>query len=171
MFRSITTLALTLILFSVATPQAEAAIQVGMGAHYWTSLDSIDINNVDDDGFSTYLSILFNPEYLLRVQVDIERLEAGYRGALKDVYAPSAYLVLGKSLYAAAGIGAYFSDGDFHEDEFYALRVGWELNLFEAVYLDLNANYRFDDWGNDDEVLEDIDTDTITLGGAIRVEF
>ena len=171
MFRWITILVLTTILISVAMPSAEAAVQVGMGAHYWTSLDSIDLDNVDDDGFAYYLSVLFRPEYLLRVQVDVEKLEAGYRGAKEDVYAPSAYVVLGKSLYAAVGMGCYLSDFRFHEDEFYALRIGFEVSLFPDVYLDLNANYRFDDWGDDDPILEDIDTDTVTLGGAIRVEF
>ena len=152
-------------------PMASAAIQVGAGAHYWTTVDNIDFENVDEDGVSYYASVLLFAEYLLRVELDLEQLDAGYRGAEKTVYAPAAYVVLGKSLYVAAGIGGYFSDGDFHEDEFYALRVGFEMNLFHSVYLDVNANYRFDDWGDDDEVLKNIDTETVTLGGAIRLEF
>lgn len=89
----------------------------------------------------------------------------------KEVYAPAAYLVLGTGLYGALGIGGSYSDGDFSKDPFYALRVGVAIEVLPKLFLDINANYRFNEWEEIKTVDEDTNTDTITLGAAVRIEF
>ncbi len=51
-----------------------------------------------------------------------------------------------------------------------ALRAGLDLEVLPAVYLDLNANYRFEQWGFDN-ITNHISTDTVTLGAIVRLEF
>ncbi|HSO67327.1 MAG TPA: hypothetical protein VLP30_05670, partial [Desulfatirhabdiaceae bacterium] len=81
-----------------------------------------------------------------------------------------AYLIIGSSLYAGLGIGIWYADDKFMEEPFYALRAGVDLEILPSVYLDINGNYRFNNW-NYEEIKEDIDGDTITLGAIVRIEF
>ena len=92
---------------------------------------------------------------------------SGYAGAAQDVWAPQAYLILGKTLYGAVGVGGYYSDGNWADKPFYAFRLGVDLEFFSRLHLDLNANYRFQDWSSLNA--SDIKSDTITLGVAARI--
>ena len=142
--------------------------RLGVGAHYWTTVDNLEDHDVDRRGFSWLGSYQYWPS-LLGVELDVEWFPEGYAGAVKDVYQPQAYLLVGKAIYAAAGIGGYYSDGDWGDKPFYALRAGLNLELLPSLYLDINGNYRFEDWSNLNG--SDIDTDTITLGAAARLAF
>jgi len=78
--------------------------------------------------------------------------------------------VLGSALYAALGVGTYYTDGDFAKDPFFNVRAGLDLCLLPSIYLDINANYRFENWDDIKTLDEDISSDTITIGAAVRLE-
>ena len=144
--------------------------RLGIGAHYWTTVDNIDDDNFDEDGIAWLASYQFWPS-LIGLELAVEWLDKGFGGSDDDVFLPQAYLLVGGWIYAAAGIGGYYSDGDLADDPFYALRAGLNLNILPSIYLDINANYRFENWDDlrDDDT--DIDEDTITLGAAVRLGF
>jgi opacity protein-like surface antigen len=46
------------------------------------------------------------------------------------------------------------------------LRAGIDFAILPFLSLDINANYRFNDWEKLDK--DDVDTNTIRLGAAVR---
>ncbi len=151
----------------LGTVNAQGAHRLGVGVNYWTALDSIKVDDVDDDGFSYLVTYQYRPG-LLGLQLDFEFLPDRFG---KDAYAPAAYVVLGGFIYAAAGIGMIHQDGDWADDPFYALKAGLDLQLLPRVYLDISASYRFDSRMNLGDAVDDIDTDTLFLGLAVRFAF
>jgi hypothetical protein len=156
---------------AVENTNAEVSHRLGVGVHYWKALDDIDVDEVDENGLSYYLTYQLRPATLIKFELDVEMLPDGYGGSDDDVFAPQAYVILGGGIYAALGVGTYYTDGDFSSDPFFGLRAGLDLHLLPYIYLDINANYRFEDWDDISDVDEDISTDTITLGAAVRVQF
>jgi len=146
---------------------AGGAHRIGGGANYWTSVEDIDDSDVDEDGFSYLVSYQYRPG-LLGLGIDAEMMPDRYG---EDTYAPQAYLILGKGLYAAAGVGILLVDDEWAEDPFYSLRAGIDLELLPSIYLDINANYRFNETTDLEASTTDIDTDTVFLGAAVRLGF
>ena len=144
--------------------------QIGIGAHYWTTVKNIDVDNIDKNGFS-YLAMYQYHYGWVGVEADLEWFQKGFGGASDDVYQPQAYLILGKVIYAAAGIGGYYSDGKLADNPFYAFRVGLDIPLLPILHLDINANYRFENWNDLSTEAKNINTDTVTLGAAARLAF
>ena len=143
-------------------------LRLGAGAHYWTTVKNIDVDNIDKHGFSWVGTLQYWPS-LVGLEADVEWLQKGYAGSPKDLYAPQAYLLLGKTLYAAVGIGGYYSDGTWNNKPFYAFRIGADLEVLPRLHLDINVNYRFEDWSKLNT--SDVKSDTITLGAAARLAF
>lgn len=141
-----------------------AANRIGGGANYWVVLDDIDTDDIDDKGFS-YLVSFQHKRSLLGFGIDVELLPDRLG---EDAVAPQVYLILGKAIYAAAGIGTIYTDGEFADDPFYSVRAGFDLEIVDNLFLDIYGNYRFES----DEQFEgsdtNIDTDTVFLGAAIR---
>jgi hypothetical protein len=166
-------LAVVAVVFSVSVENvnAETKNRLGVGAQYWKAIDDIDVDDVDDDGFSYYISYQLRPASLIKFELDLEMMPDGFAGAAEDVFAPQAYLILGSSIYAALGTGIYYSDGDFADDPFFAVKAGLDLHLLPYFYLDINASYRFDDWDSISDLDDDLSTDTIMLGAAARLQF
>jgi hypothetical protein len=150
---------------------AEGANRLGAGAHYWTALDNIDVNNVDENGFSWLVSYQRAFGQWFKLEGDVEWFEKGFGGAPETVYAPQAFALLGDVIYGGVGIGCYYTDGDFANDPFYTLRVGLDIPLLPCLRLDINGNYRFENWDNLSNEGRDIGSDTVTLGAAARLEF
>jgi hypothetical protein len=150
---------------------AESDHRIGVGANYWKVLDDVDVHNIDEDGFSWMLTYQYRLAAMLKLEADLEMFPEGFQGIDSAVYAPEAYLVLGSTIYAAAGAGILYADGDFADDPFYALRAGLDLEILPQVFLDLNVNYRFAKTTNLSDVAENVDTDTMTLGAALRLAF
>ena len=151
-------------------PMAQAANQahrIGLGANYWYALDDIEIDDVDENGFSYLLTYQYRPT-LIGIQLDVEFLPDLFGD---DAIAPAAYLVVGKAIYAAAGIGIVNQDGDFADDPFFALKVGLDLELLPSIFLDISGSYRFSSKIDMGDALDDIDTDTVFLGAAVRIAF
>ena len=148
--------------------QADTDNRLGVGARYWTNVKNIDVHNVDKNGFSWMAGYQYWPT-LIGVDVEVEWLQSGYAGATTDVFLPQAYLLVGRTIYGAVGIGGYYSDGEWGDNPFYAFRAGLNLELIPHFYLDINANYRFEDWSGLKG--SDINSDTITLGASAWLAF
>jgi len=139
--------------------------RLGVGANYWKTIDEIDVANVDEDGLSWLLTYQYAPMGLFKFEADLEYFP-DLGGGSDPVWAPQAFVILGGTLYAGAGIGIYTSDGDWGDAPFYMLRAGLDFPVLPFLFLDINANYRFNDWGSLSG--NDLDTDTIRLGAAVR---
>jgi len=68
------TLLCTSLLVLAAGARADAAHRLGLGAHYWTTVDDVNIDNVDEDGVSWIASFQYWPT-LLGVELAVESFE------------------------------------------------------------------------------------------------
>ncbi len=146
---------------------ADSAHRIGAGANYWVCIDDIDVDNVDEDGFSYLVSYQYRPT-LVGLQADVEFLPDLFG---EDAIAPAAYLVVGKTIYAAAGAGIVNLDGEWADEPFLALKAGLDLEILPGLFLDLSASYRFNSETDLEEAVDAIDTDTVFLGAAARIGF
>lgn len=160
-----------LCLFLALPGVSEAGQRLGVGAHYWRTVDSIDDRDFDRDGVSwlvTYQNTLLP---LLKYQVDLEMFPSSFAGSKKTVYAPQLLGIVGHWIYVGAGIGILYADSSFADRPFYLLRAGLDLPILPSLRLDINANYHFSEWKGISETADDIESDTITLGAALRLSF
>lgn len=164
-------LAAALVAYAFAAAPARAGEHsLGLGLHYWqTADDLIGGAGLDDEGVSWVGSYQFFPSRgIIGFEIDLEYFGDGFGGSAEAAEAPVFYVVFGKRLYVAGGIGVTFSsglEGDV-SDPFYAGRIGYQLGLLPGLKLDLNANYRT----NTFDELGDLDTDTLTLGVLARLK-
>lgn len=168
-----TPLLLLALSLTVALPlrvRAEATYQIGGGGHYWSAVDDIDIDDVDEDGFGWYLTLRSSPTPLTHIEFELEWLPDELFGVDEQILSPQAYLLVGSVIYAGVGVGTYYVDGDWAEDPFYAFRVGLDLEIIPRLHLDIHGNYRFDSWDDIDDTVDRIDSDTTTLGIGLRME-
>lgn len=146
--------------------------RLGVGANYWRTIDRIkDDKKFDDDGLAWLVTYQLAPARLLKIEADLEIFPNGFGGADETTFAPQAFVVLGSGIYVAGGIGIAYADGEFGDDPFYALRAGFDIEVLPNLRLDINANYRFLDWDNVKGLEKKINTDTVTLGAAVRFAF
>lgn len=141
--------------------------RLGGGVNYWKALDDIKLGDIDEEGLSYVVSYQYRPS-LVGFQLDFELLPDLYG---EDAFAPAAYVMVGTGLYLAAGIGVVNRDSKWANDPFYALKTGLDLELLPAIHLDLGLSYRFDSKTKLDSAVKDIDTDTLFMGLAARLEF
>lgn len=160
-----------------AAPAAAGEHRLGFGYHYFETLDEIDsgsIDDIDDNGNSVVFSYQYLPGGMVRFEVDVEYYADGYGGSLEKAYAPQAYVLLGRFIYAGAGVGVTQSDGfpsgDEWSDPWYAAKAGVDLLLLPKIHLDINANYRVDSF-SELEDYGDYETDSITFGASLRFAF
>jgi len=144
--------------------------RLGVGANYWHTLDDIkDAPEFDRNGVSWYASYQLKPMPLFFIDLQLEQMPEGFMASDKTVLAPQAYAgVEILFVYGALGIGKYFADET--DEVFYAVRAGLNLDLLPFLGLDIYGNYRFGEW-NGIEARKNIDTDTVTVGAAVRLEF
>ncbi len=145
--------------------------RLGGGANYWVALDDIEKDNgddIDENGLAFLVSYQYWPS-ILGLEVCAELLPDRFG---ETAIAPQAYVLFGSGLYAGAGIGTVLSDGEFSEQPFFALKAGINLELLpRALYVDVFANYRFNEKAELSDSSTDIDTDTVFLGAAARFAF
>ncbi len=144
----------------------------GLGIHYWETVDELAdqaLDGFDESGVAWVASYQFVPVSFLKLQVDVEFFPQGFLGSGEEAWSPQGYVVLGRRLYAAAGAGCVYSQGieGNLSDIFYAARIGTDLRIVSRLRLDLNANYRFNEWSQ----LDQVDTDLVTLGAVLRLAF
>ena len=156
----------------LAAPAAAGEHRLGFGFHYWKTVDELQdegFDDIDDSGVSEVFSYQYLPSPLLRWEIDVEYFDKGFGGADESAYSPQVYLLFDRFFYAGIGAGAIYSSGlaDDWSDPFYAAKAGLDMLLLPKLHLDLNANYKFDSWSE----LENVDTDTLTLGAIARFSF
>lgn len=153
---------------AVLTAQPAAAVQrLGAGIHHWQTVDNLadqGFDGIDDQGTSGIVSYQYMPEGVFSLELDLEYFAEGFAGSTERALSPQAYLLIGHGLYAGAGVGVTLSDGET-SDPFYAARLGFDIAILPRLSLDINANYRFNDWG----LVDDVETDTVTLGALVRL--
>jgi hypothetical protein len=169
MKKGIMVIALVFGLWGLLTPAFAGDHRIGLGGHYWKTVDDIDITDIDEDGIALVLSYQYKPT-LLGLQFDVEIADKSLTGKNETVYSPQVFLIAGGLVYGGLGIGVNYADGKFSDKPFYVLKAGLDIELLPLIHLDINANYRFEDWDTD-KIEEDIDTDTVTLGLVGRIEF
>jgi hypothetical protein len=149
-------------------PAAEAAThRFGVGANYWTALGDIDVTgDINKNGLSYLGSYQYVPAGIFRLELNLEYYPSlGQNG--KAFWSPEAFVLVGGTLYAGVGIGDYFNGDVFSDTPFFMLRAGVDFAILPFLSLDINANYRFNNW--DTLKADDIDTNTIRLGAAVRL--
>lgn len=150
-------------------PAVAQSQRIGFGAHYWVTVDDVEVDNIDEDGLSYLVSYQFGADTMTKFELGLEVFPDGFAGTTETTYAPQAFLLFGSALYGGVGVGINYADGDFADDPFYALRAGLDLELAPSLFLDINGNYQFLEW--DSKAFDNIDTDTVTLGASLRIGF
>jgi hypothetical protein len=141
----------------------------GAGARYFRTLDELD-GEFEEDGLAPLVTVRTSLASLLQLQLDVVLYPDGYAGSAgKDVLSPQAFLLLGRGLYAGLGVGTLYADSDFG-DAFFIARAGVDLELLPGLHVDVNANYEFAEWEKINTLDEDVDSDTVTLGAALRLD-
>lgn len=148
---------------------ADSTSRLGAGANYWVVLENLDdegVRNLDEEGYSYFVSYQYWPSLLgLELQVEMFPDWIGQ----DDAYAPQAYVLLGSTLYAGAGVGIVNFDSEWADDPFYAFKAGLNLEIVPNLFLDISGNYRFNSKTQLEDNHSDIDTDTVFLGAAVRL--
>ena len=164
----IAVVAVGLAVLTAASAAQAGSHRIGVGANYWKTLNDIDVEdftNIDETGLSWLASYQYAPEGLFKLEIDLE-----YYPKLgpeqKAFWSPEAFVLVGGTLYAGIGIGDYYNGDVFSNNPFFMLRAGVDFAILPFLSLDINANYRFSNWDND--VADDVDTDTVRLGAALR---
>ena len=159
--------------FGMGISVATAEHRLGVGAHYLTTVDDIEVEGeeIDTSALAWSLTYQYRTAAIVGLELDIERFPADFGGATDVVYAPQAFLLIGAGIYGGIGIGGYYSDSEFGSDPFYALKAGVDIEILPSVRLDINANYRFMEWESINDLENEVDTDTVTVGAAVRIAF
>lgn len=153
----------------------------GVGLHYFYTLDDISSELEDalgdafhEDGLAINFSYRYKFNQHFGVIAEVQTYPDGYLDAESSI-SPRILAVLGQTFYVGAGIGWHnvdwedatedFHDSDEWSDTFYMLRAGIEFPLLtEHLFLDINANYEFNEWND----VEEFDSDIITFGAAVK---
>jgi hypothetical protein len=160
-------LLLILVPFIQSAAVGEAGHRVGAGAHYFTTTEDIG-GAFEDSGVIPFLSYQFLPHPMFRLEANLELFEDGYAGSRDDVFAPQLYLLGGAPVYGGVGIGYFLTNQESADSPFLALRVGYEYKISDALNLVVDASYIFDGWEGINEIDEDEESDTVTVGASIH---
>ncbi|MBN1296577.1 outer membrane beta-barrel protein [bacterium] len=153
----------------------------GVGFHYFYTLDDIS-SEVDDalgdafhkDGLAINFSYRFKFNDHFGIIAEVQTYPDGYLDAESSI-SPRILATLGQTFYIAGGVGWHrvewenltedLHDADEWTDSFYLLRAGIEFPLLtQHLFLDINANYEFNEWNDIDE----FDSDIVTFGAAVK---
>ena len=154
---------------ALSASAASSPTSIGGGVQYNHYVDDVDTDNIDENAFSYVIALRNNASALLGFELDLELQPEELTGREEMTYVPQAYLFVGKVIYAGAGIGIGYFDGEFADDPNYYLRAGLDLEALPGLFLDISARYVIQDIDETgDEIKENIDGDTITLGANLR---
>ncbi|MDK9706692.1 MAG: hypothetical protein OEL83_06535 [Desulforhopalus sp.] len=160
---------LFLLFVTTAAGNCSAAgdVRIGGGANYWVALEDIEFGDkkYDKNGVA-YLASYQYWQGLLGLELDLEFLPDRFG---ESALAPEAYILLGRAVYCGLGVGIMYSDEEFAEKPFFALRAGLNLEILPSLYADFYGNYRFNDSAELEGKDTNIDTDTVFLGMALRI--
>jgi hypothetical protein len=156
-------------LLCLTVPAAAADQTFGAGIHYWRTVNELADRSFDRSGAAGMLSYQYLPAGIFTLEADLEYFPKGFGGADDAAWSPQVYVLIGHRLYAGVGAGVIYSQSFSGEVSkvFYAARVGTDFAILPRLHLDINANYRFNDWNQ----LDQASTDTVTLGALLRLHF
>ncbi len=161
----------------VLAHEAQAAyrssgLELGAGATYWYSIDEAKDQSFDRDGLGWMVSSRIPLSDFFAIGLEVEQSPDNFVFLDKHLYLPAAYAILGNGIYGGIGIGTYYYDGDFYGDVWYALRAGFKVPILsDSLVLDVNVNYRVENWDDIKDVGDKVDTDTLMIGAALRLVF
>ena len=146
---------------------ARAGSSIGAGIHYLRTLGDITDDGAIDlnqDSFSLLASYKTSMG-LIKLDGQVEYI-FDYLGTDEPMWVPSAWALIGSTIYGGAGIGIGHTDGDWQTNPFYALRAGVEVPL-GGMALDTYASYQFQS-GAELEDLTGEDLDSLTFAALLR---
>ena len=165
-------IAVSLVVTQTMAANRDDGFELGAGATYWYSIDEVKDQSFDRDGLGLMLSSSIPLTKAVALGLEIEQSPDNFVFLDKHLYLPAAYVILGDGIYAALGIGTYYYDGDFYGDVWYALRAGFKVPVIsDGLVLDVNLNYRVEDWDGIKDAGDSVDTDTLMIGAALRLVF
>ena len=154
----------------VAAPAAAGEHSLGLGAHFWKTVDEIaddgGFSGIEDDGYALVVSYRYEPGGLVFFQLEVDYYADGYGGSTETAYTPMAFIGLGRTWYIAAGVAVTHTD-DFTSDDFYLGRVGWNIDLLPGIGIDISGTYQIDAFNEVDQLR----SDATTLGAVVRFSF
>jgi len=74
----------------VGTSAKAEGLLIGGGGHYWTVIDDIDTDNLNDNGVAYFVSVQARMAEIFKLGVDVERVPDDFVLADEDAYAPQA---------------------------------------------------------------------------------
>ena len=149
-----------------------SGLELGAGATYWYSIDEAKDQSFDRDGLGWMVSSRIPLSDFFAIGLEVEQSPDNFVFLDKHLYLPSAYAILGNGIYGGIGLGTYYYDGDFYGDLWYALRAGFKVPILaNSLVLDVNVNYRVENWDDVKDAGELVDTDTLMIGAALRLVF
>jgi hypothetical protein len=158
-------LACTLLL---ASPVAAADQTLGLGLHYWKSLDDLakDFPGVEDDGVSWLAAYQYDPAGLFKFEVDLEYFRKGFGGSTGSAWSPQLLVLVGGDFYGGAGITTTFASSfeNNRSSTSFLARAGWQITLLPGMHLDVNLNWKADAFNE----LKDVRSNALTLGVFAR---
>ena len=138
--------------------------QLGAGIHYMKTVGGIQDSPEWDSDAANFLVAGKCPLGPLSLELDSE-WSLDFGGSDKTLWMPQAFGLVGGMIYAGAGIGSGYIDGEWFNNPFYTLRVGVILPL-KVTKLDVNANYYFIDSSAFDNISSE-DLDSVTFGAVL----
>ena len=149
--------------------EAQAQHSLGIGLHYLRNLGDISDSGIEgEDLTQDSFGIIGSYQYdagMLKVEGDVEYI-FDHVGTGEEMWEPSAWGLLGDFIYGGVGIGIGYTNDEWQQNPFYALRAGVNLKL-SSLDLDFYATYRF----QSSSELEDLtgeDLDSLTFAGLVR---
>lgn len=152
--------------FATLAMAGPAAGSIGFGVHYLKTVGDIkDTEGIDENAFGFIGSFQTGGAGMLKLEGDVEWVN-DYLGSGDSMIEPQAYALIGRNLYAGAGIGIGYFNDNWQDRPFYALRAGYAMPL-SAFALDAFASYRFQKLDAIEGATSD-DLDSITFGLVAR---
>lgn len=139
-------------------------MEFGAGIHYMKTVGDMKDEAGFDSDAANFLLAGRAPLGPITLELDSE-WSLDFGGSDKTLWMPQAFGLLGGMIYAGAGIGTGYIDGEWFDNPFYALRVGINLPL-KVTKLDVNANYYFINSAAFDNI-DSEDLDSVTFGAVL----
>ena len=152
----------------LATPASAADQTLGLGLHYWKSLDELakDFPGVEDEGVSWLAGYQYDPAGIFKLEVDLEYFRKGFGGSQGTAWSPQIFVLAGGNLYGGLGIGTTFASSfeNSRSSVTYIARAGMQFTLLPGIHLDVNLNFKGDAFNE----LKDVKSNALTLGVFAR---
>lgn len=151
---------------------AQAGSRLGGGLHYLRNLGDIKQDtsggdlDLSQDSFGLVGSYQFVTP-LVKIEGDVEYI-FDHVGTGEAMWEPSVWGLMGNLIYGGIGMGIGYTNDEWQNNPFYALRAGVDLAL-GGMDLDLFATYRFQSDPNFEELTGE-DLDSLTFAALLRFD-